>query len=255
MTDAFDVRRTKMAVSAATKRMIRRTLDPLGLELVRRSPQTSPEMALVRMLTHHGIDAVLDVGANEGQYALLLRKLGFHGQIISFEPLTAAHRSLQRSATNDPLWIIAPRMAVGDCEGQVRVNVASESVASSVLPMSRELEEAAPQLGYSGSEVVPIARLDRASRDLLSEGQRIFLKVDVQGYESHVLRGATELLLKVIGVQLEVSFVALYEGQALYSTLFAFIEKQGFSVWGFVPGLMNQSSGRLLQADVIFFRE
>jgi FkbM family methyltransferase len=254
-TEHLGSKAERVVVSRRTKKLIRGSLRRLGLDVARWKPQSSPEAALVRMLAQHGIDTVLDVGANEGQYALLLREFGFHGRIISFEPLTAAYQRLQRSAAKDPLWTIAPRMALGRQEGQIRVNVASDTVASSVLGMLVELERAAPDITYVGSEMVPIFRLDRVTREFLSEAQRVFLKVDVQGYEPEVLEGAKDILPMVAGVQLELSLVPLYEGQALYSSLVDVMQTQGFSIWGIVPGLVDNSSGRLLQTDVVFFRK
>jgi FkbM family methyltransferase len=242
-------------VVVSTKNVIRGTLRSVGLEVSRWNPQASPEAALVRMLAEHRIDTVLDVGANEGQYARLLRQLGFQGRIISFEPLSATYQRLQHAATNDSSWIIAPRMALGSREGEIRVNVASNTAASSVLGMQEALEQAAPDLIYVGSEVVPVSRLDQASIEFLSASRNVFLKVDVQGYELEVLEGAAELLPKISGAQLELSLVSLYRGQALFPALMDFMQRQGFSVWGIIPGLVDNSSGRLLQTDVVFFRE
>jgi hypothetical protein len=79
--------------------------------------------------------------------------------------------------------------------------------------------------------------------------------VDVQGYELQVLQGATELLSRIVGAQLELSHVPLYEGQALFPSLIEFMVRQDFSIWGMMPVLLDNSSGRLLQTDVVFFRE
>jgi hypothetical protein len=114
---------------------------------------------------------------------------------------------------------------------------------------------AAPGAAYVGSEVVPVIRLDQAAASFLSEAQNIFLKVDVQGFELEVLAGAEEILPRIVGAQLELSLVPLYQGQALYPELMRFMEGQGFEVWGIIPGLVDNSSGRLVQTDVVFFRK
>jgi FkbM family methyltransferase len=242
-------------VSAGIKNNIRRTARSLGVDVIRWRPQSSPDAALAKMLAHHRIDTVLDVGANEGQYARLLREIGYRGRIVSFEPLSTVYQRLQEVAAHDPLWIVAPRTAIGNQEGTVRINVASNNGASSsILPMLQAHQHAAPQVAYVGFEIAPIAPLDCAASDFLGDGQNIFLKADVQGFELEVLQGAAELLHKIAGIQLEVSLVPLYEGQALFSTLIDRVRRDGFSVWGILPGLVDGSSGRLLQADVIFFR-
>ena len=243
-------------MSTSTKKAVRGVLRQVGFDLIRWTPQSSPEAALARMLTRHRVDTIIDVGANEGQYARLMRQLGFNGEIISFEPLTTAHERLSLSAANDRLWTIAPRMALGDHEGKVRINVASNGGASSsIFPMLETHERAAPDVRYIGSEVVALSRLDGVVKTLLADKEcNIFLKVDVQGYELQVLHGAENLLNRIVGAQLEVTFVPLYEGQALLPSLSDYMLSKGFEIWGIIPGLADDSSGRMLQADVIFFR-
>jgi FkbM family methyltransferase len=243
-----------VTTSEKGKDLIRATFRRVGLQVARWNAQSSSEAALSMMLSYHGIDTVLDVGANEGQYARVLRELGFRGRIISFEPLSGPYQRLRELAAGDDLWVIAPQMALGTEEGQITVNISSQLVASSVLPMGKLLEGVSPQLKYVGTEVVPVSRLDTACKEYVSGATRLFLKVDVQGYELEVLRGAADLLRTVLGAQLELSFVTLYEGQALFSELVDFMRHQGFEIWGIIPGLVDNSSGRLLQADGIFFR-
>jgi FkbM family methyltransferase len=207
------------------------------------------------MLHQHGIDTILDVGANEGQYALSLRDLGFTGRIISFEPLATAYQRLQRSAAKDKLWIVPSRMALGNQEGQVQIHIASNGGASSsLLGMLDAHRRAAPEVEYVGSEMVPIARLDAVAEQFLGTARNIFLKIDAQGFELPVLQGSGELLRRITGAQLELSLVALYEGQALFSELLDWMREAGFSIWGIFPGIADNSSGRLLQTDVVFFR-
>lgn len=244
----------QVAISTKIKGNVRKTLRRVGLDLVRWRPQSSPEAALAKMLNQHRIDTVLDVGANEGQYALSLRQLGFSGRIISFEPLAMAHQRLRRSAVNDTSWTIAPRAAIGNQEGEIRLNVASNGASSSILPMLQSHQQAAPDVEYVRTEVVPISRLDGVAEEFLGEARNIFLKIDAQGFELPVLQGARELISRIAGAQLELSLVPLYEGQALFSELVEWMRKAGFSIWGILPGLTDNSSGRLLQTDVVFFR-
>jgi FkbM family methyltransferase len=243
-------------VSEKTKKVVQGTLRPLGLELIRWKPQTSPQAALARTLAHQRVDTVLDVGANEGQYARLLRELGFAGRIVSFEPCAIAYKRLQEAARADASWVLAPRGAIGDREGHIRLNRTSNGgQSSSVLPMLETHRRAAPDASPAGSEIVPISRLDHAVNGLLAGARRIFLKIDVQGYEAQVLRGAGDVLARIVGAQIELSLVPLYDGQALFPELFDLMRGSGFTIWGLVPGLVDNSSGRLLQTDVVFFRD
>jgi FkbM family methyltransferase len=248
--------RFDLGLPKKTKQITRGMLRSVGLDLIRWTPQSSTEAALAKMFIKRCVDTVIDAGANEGQYARLMRHMGFSGKIISFEPLSSAHERLQESAAADPMWKVAPRMALGDHEGEVSIHVASNGGASSsIFGMLEMHKSAAPDVRYVGSELVPISRLDSIVGGFLQDEEKsIFLKVDVQGYELQVLDGANELLKRIVGAQLEVSFVSLYQGQALLPTLIDYMMRRGFEIWGIIPGFTDNSSGRMLQADVIFFR-
>src|SRR5664280_832550 len=124
-------------------RVIKRLARRVGLD-VRRYKQ-SDDARLATLLKHHGIDLVLDIGANVGQYGRLLRSVRYEGAIVSFEPLLAAYQHLQAAAANDPLWIVGPRVAIGDREGDVQMNVSANSVSSSLLAMTDVHYEAEPK--------------------------------------------------------------------------------------------------------------
>jgi hypothetical protein len=80
------------------------------------------------------------------------------------------------------------------------------------------------------------------------------LKIDTQGYEMAVLRGAEKMLPRLAGVQLELSLAPLYEGQTLYLELIDWLRARGFDLWSVIPGFVDPSSGRMLQFDGVFFR-
>ena len=204
-------------MKAAVKRWLRRA----GWDLHRYVPTASPDAQLARVLSAFGIDLVLDVGANTGQYGALLRELGYRGRIMSFEPLGAAHDALSARAAPDPLWNVAPRGAVGDRDGEIVINVAGNSASSSVLPMLAAHSDAAPHSQYVGTEPVALRRLDGLVGDVLPQARSSLLKIDTQGFEAAVLAGAPQTLAAASAVQLELSLVPLYEGQALYDTLIA----------------------------------
>lgn len=234
--------------------IVRRTANRLGLDLTRYRPETTDLGRLVAALRHHHVDLVIDVGANIGQFAGGLRKVGYHGQILSFEPLAEAHGKLIAASRRDHCWRVAPRMAIGDREGEIDMHVAGNSVSSSALGMLEEHSRAEPNSKYVANEHVRIATLDSIVFDELKTGVTPFLKIDTQGYEDRVLDGARDTVKNSRGVQLELSFVPLYEGQQLFEQLMARMRALGFEVWGIRPGFCDAQSGRMLQVDVIFFR-
>lgn len=234
---------------------IRRTFNRLGLDLHRYRPEQSAIGRLSRMLFTQGVDVVFDVGANVGQFAMALRHAGYQKKIISFEPLTGAHKKLLAQSQRDDDWLIAPRCAVGDRDGEIIIHISENQVSSSALNMLESHVAAAPASAYIGNETAPLCTLDSLSSNYLQAGVIPFLKIDTQGYEQHVLDGAATLLQQVKGVQLELSLVPLYEGQQL---LHAFVERfvrAGFSIWSIEPGFCDPKTGRMLQVDVTFFRD
>lgn len=201
-----------------------------------------------------GVDLVFDVGANTGQFAREIRDSGFKGHIVSFEPLSAAHRELAVAAASDPLWSVHERCALGDREGLVALNIAGNSVSSSILEMAAAHAAAAPESAYVGHEETALTTLDSVAQKYLGGSQRPFLKIDTQGFEWQVLTGAEQTLPSIHGVLCELSLVVLYEGQHLWRDMIDRLEAAGFTLWGLQPGFMDRR-GRNLQSDAIFFRE
>jgi FkbM family methyltransferase len=242
-------------MSMGVEGRIRRVANRFGIDIHRHRPEVSKQGRLSTMLASHGIDLVLDVGANIGQFAQSLREAGYRGRLVSFEPLSIAHAQLLRVSRRDTEWEIAPRAAIGDREGEIDIHIAGNSVSSSALGMLDSHTKAAPDSIYVGSERVRLSRLDTLAHDYVHPKAIPFLKIDAQGYEDRVLDGATELLSRIRGLQLELSFVPLYAGQQLFDALSEPLRSLGFSIWAIWPGFCDPRSGRMLQVDAIFFRD
>jgi FkbM family methyltransferase len=237
------------------KSAIKRALLGLGYELQRYHVSISESARFAAMLKYHRIDVVLDVGANIGQFAASLRStFDYRGRIVSFEPMKAAYAQLCEAASADSRWEIAPRCALGGHEGEVSMNISRNSVSSSILPMLEAHKSSAPESEYTAIEKVPLRRLDAAAAPYLSQGSRILLKVDTQGYESEVLAGASDILSIATGVSLELSLVPLYEGTALMPQMVEHMKALEFDLWGLTPAFVDARSGRSLQFDAVFFR-
>jgi FkbM family methyltransferase len=238
------------------KDTLRTLAEATGLEVRKTSVYTSQKLRHQLLFSQLPIDLVLDVGANTGQFVHQCRAAGYKGEIISFEPSADAHAGLLRSAAADPLWTVADRMALGATTGEVEINIAANSYSSSILPMLDSHLAAAPNSAYLQKEKVPLRRLDDILADLpaTAPGRYIFLKLDVQGYESQVLAGATRLLNHTLAVQLEMSLLPLYEGETLMPQMHAAITAKGYDLWDLEPSFRDSATGRLLQIDAIFLQ-
>lgn len=206
----------------------------------------------VYQLHQHGIDSVLDIGANSGQFGRLLRQSGFGGRVHSVEPLQSAFQELTAAARADPRWTVQ-RAAVSDEPGTLTMNVSGNSVSSSVLPMLDKHAAAAPSAQYVAREEVPATTVDVIVDEQALVPERTLLKIDVQGYEKAVLDGAAKTLGQFGSVRTEMSLVPLYEGQALLPEIVDQLARHGFDLWLIEPGFSEPDTRRLLQLDGMFF--
>ncbi len=227
------------------------TLRPLRIMLQRAEPDTYAKLNL--QLTHHAVDVVLDVGANKGQFAQALRLAGYGSDIISFEPLPEAYSTLNDMAVRVPHWIIAPRAAVGSAAGSALINISKNSHSSSLLPVTKTSIDASPTSAFIGTVETPVITLDGCT--LVDRTANVFIKIDTQGFEMEVLKGATQLLKTAKGVQLEMSFTPMYEGAPDFETLYKFMIDRGFVLWGMDTAFRDPKTRRLYQVDATFFRE
>jgi len=205
------------------KALLRNLAAHAGLR-ARRRPD-----GLVRALRSRGIDVVLDVGANAGQFARGIRAMGYRGRIVSFEPLSAAFRKLCANRSTYAEWR-AVQVALGDEADTRRINVAGNSQSSSFLDMLPRHVDAAPKSAYVGTEEVVVKRLDDVFDEYCAPHERCFLKIDVQGFEEAVLRGADRALERCVGLYLELSFVPLYRGGLTFAEAIERLAARGYAL-------------------------
>jgi FkbM family methyltransferase len=232
------------------KARIHEFLHRLGLDLVPYSGAYFQSKRRVDLMHRHGINVVVDVGANRGQYAREIRRDGWRGRIVSLEPLPDAYRLLSAAADRDPSWR-ALNVAAGSNQQTLPMNVAANSWSSSLLPIGDRHLAVAPESRYTHSIEVPVERVDDVLERVGEEG-RPYLKADTQGYELEVLRGAERTLARAPLVELELSLVELYSGQPLLPAVARHLLDRGFA-----PVSLEQSfvcNGKVIQLNGIFVR-
>lgn len=202
---------------------------------------------VVHLAHKYGIDLMIDVGANYGQFVEKMRSARFRGDIISFEPISAAHAFLVAKAGRDPHWHIAPRMAIGDTEGDIEINIYADSSLSSPYRIIDSNET--PVI-----ERVHMMRLDDALTGFDLTGRQILLKIDVQGFETAVLDGAPETLEKATAIMLEVSLLPMYEHETPYLEMLSRLRELGFHAVYFAPVLNRNRLGEAVQMDAFLVR-
>ena len=242
-----------MSLKKQILKIIRSILNPIGYEIVKYKSYNPPHIVL-DLLKMNNIQAVLDVGANTGQYSLGLRKAGFKGRILSFEPVSTAYQELKTRALNDRNWQTF-NFALGETDGYSSIHISGHSPSSSILPMTLLHIDASPGSEYLSEEKIEVKTLDSIYDTLGLKGENVFLKVDTQGYEKKVLDGALRSLSSIKGLQLELSAYELYEGEEIYYSICRFVEERNFRLMRIIPGFTHKGTHEMLQFDALFFRK
>jgi FkbM family methyltransferase len=237
-------------VIARVRQLVRRT----GFDVTRYPlpySNVDPSGAYVRRIGDLGATVVLDVGANVGQFAQHLRAAGWEGRIVSYEPLSTAFAALSKNAAKDPLWQVF-NLALGATKGSAPIHIAGNSQSSSLLPMLETHRSAAPKSAYVGEETVDIVPLDDALAGVVTESDRLCMKLDCQGYEKQVLEGASKSLEQTVMVIMELSLVDLYEGGMTFDEAVPRMRDDGFVLASIDPVFFDPETQQLLQVDGCF---
>ena len=199
----------------------------------------------------HKFDAVVDIGANRGQFALLMAGMFPDARILAFEPLVEPFRKLLEITAHLP-GVRAFNAAIGDTRGSMPMNVAKRDDSSSLLPITAMQERIFPDTGRARVDHVHVAPLG----DFMNEfdlGRPSLLKIDVQGFELEVLKGSADCLERFDVVYVEASFIQLYEGQPFASDIIDYLHHRDFRLSG-IYNLSQTADGRAVQADFLFER-
>jgi len=199
------------------------------------------------------IDLVIDVGANEGQFTRELRAF-YSGEIISFEPVSSVFEKLAIAASSDPKWHVY-KLALGSEDSTQMINVSNSTTFSSLLKSNDYCEKHfGGKALITNKEIVSVRRLDNLMDEITPDvdGKRIFLKLDTQGYDSEVFKGAGNKLKNIRLLQSEVSLIPIYEGMPHWTESISAYENAGFGIVGMFP--VSHDSGRVVEFDCLLTR-
>lgn len=197
------------------------------------------------------IQTVVDIGANRGQFSLMVRHCLPEAKIIAFEPLNAPAAIFRKVFVNDARTMLY-EVAIGPEQGNRLMHVSAEDDSSSLLPITALQEKIFPGTGEEKSVDIYIGPLHSFINTTDIVGSAL-LKLDVQGYELEALKGCDGMLHCFEHVYAECSFVELYQGQALVDEVLAWMDKKGFGLAG-VYNVCNDRAGRAIQGDFWFRR-
>ena len=208
-----------------------------------------------RLLRELRINCVLDVGANSGQYAKMLRRHGFTGRIVSFEPVAEFLTQLDAAAASDPDWLVQP-FALGEKDLDTEINATPGRKMSSLLPATEFGADYSEALAEPTVEEVTVRRLDGLLDEITAgiDEPRIYLKLDTQGFDLPAFRGAGDRIREVLAMQSEVACIPLYDGMARLPEQLEAYEAAGFEMAGMFPVTRHKRTRRVIEFDMTLVR-
>lgn len=231
-----------------------RALRTIGLDVARIDPDRSPGIFLSTLFQHFGITCVLDVGAHFGEFGRRIRRAGYQGDLISFEPVASNFGRLQETCKGDPKWRAEP-LALGSENGVATINLYCGNGLHSFHQPSAYGTQTLERLVVDGSQQVEVRRLDSILDQYVGHlvAPRVFLKLDTQGWDLEVLRGATGCLGAICALQTELAVKPLYEGMPSYVEALDHLGQMGFELSTMFPVFRDQQL-RVVELDCVLVR-
>lgn len=233
------------------RKIIRDFLNQRGYEIIK----VQKALTTVKQnnwLHRLGIETVIDVGANEGQFIGVITQTIAPKRIYAFEPILACYQRLREHTKNLP--VTAFQVGLSDYNGSSEINISQNLVSSSILEIDNLHTTLYPESKYTKTETIKIARMDDVMKSEPILGG-LLIKIDVQGYEEKVLKGGRETVMRASAVIIESSFRQLYQEQWLFHQVYAFFADAGFVFFGLADQILSKSSGIPLFGDAIFIRK
>lgn len=213
------------------------------------------EEKLVTVFERYSISTVFDVGANKGQYRDFLRnRVGFRGTIHSFEPQPNLVERIRQRAQLDDDWHIH-NLGLGNSMSELTMNVmAKDTFSSFCAPRDRAEDRFTSSTTIVKTISVPVRKLDDLLPDLLNScAESCYLKIDTQGYDLEVLKGASSLLQDIRALQFELAVQPLYAGVPHYLDMLKTLNDFGFNLAGMFPISMDENL-QVMEFDCIMVK-
>jgi FkbM family methyltransferase len=245
-----------MRVLAKARRLVRR----VGIDVApwpHRPEDGVIDWGLAAVMRSRGINCVIDVGGNRGQFARRLRALGYGGRIVSFEPSPTVLPLIQATAERDPQWTVRP-VALSSQPGQAELRLHREPQLDSMLTALPGVTSDIPLMEETGTATITLSTLESEFPEIIAgiDEPRVLLKSDTQGHDGEVLRGAGAKGLDpaIVAVLVELASLPVYSGQPAMTTVMERIMADGFDAVAFEPLFESSDGLRMVELDALFMR-
>lgn len=208
-----------------------------------------PLQSLVLAMRENSVDCVLDVGANGGQFAIDLRISGYKKEIHSFEPSSTGYSVLEKKSKNDQNWSAYQYGFGNKVERKILKVTSNNGLSSSVLNLSKH-KHYFPDAKVLFEEEIQLNTIKNFLEAKSIDASRAMLKLDTQGYEYNILKGAGEYLADFALVYCETSLIQLYEDEKIFEDVFELLTSHSRRLIDVSNGL-RLKSGKLLQVDIL----
>ena len=192
-------------------------------------------------------DFIIDIGAAFGDVTRILKRHFPNSKVILIEALSEYESTLRivKKELSDTDYIIT---AVGSNEGSITFNVHPDLVGSSLMNETEGKEaDGIPR-------TVPCTTLDAIKNKYQLNGKGI-LKIDVQGAELEVLKGASDILKNIEVIFMEVSLLGLFVNGPQLSDVVDFMKKLGFVCYDIYGNQYRPLDGAACMIDMVFVKE
>ena len=215
------------------------------------------DWALDEILRSRDINCVIDVGGNRGQSAQRLRSLGYTGRIVSFEPSPTVLPVINAAAARDPNWTVRP-VALSSRPGQAELRLHKGPELDSLHDALPGVVDQIPAMEGIGTAPITMSTLADEFEQIVAgiEEPHVLLKLDTQGHDAEVLRGAGDKGLDqaVVAVLVELAAQPIYSGQPLLTTVMDQIMTDEFTPVAFEPWFESSDGLRMVELDALFMR-
>ena len=234
--------------------MIKNLANVFGYEILKKKKIQTINNHLQHIFNSAKINYVIDVGANEGQFALSLRRNNYKGDILSFEPTSKPFKKLVEISKNDERWDVM-NLALGERKESRKINVFEASDLNSFHEASA-LGKNRFNKGMKKieTETIEIKTLDSILKKIDLKNKNIFLKMDTQGFDISVFRGSKKHMSKICGLMSEIPIQQIYKTTQSYHDILKEYEAEKFQISGIFPVSQNKKNNTAIEFDCVMLK-